>query len=144
LPPAGHRYDQRVGILLALLFIVVPLLELWLIIEVGQRIGALETVGALLVVSIVGAWLVKHQGLGVIGRIRRRTAAGQVPGVELVDGAMILVGGALLLTPGFLTDGVGLALLVPPVRATARRVARRVLARRVAVVGPAGRLRPPR
>lgn len=106
---------------LVLAFIVVPLLELALIIQVGQGLGVLPTIGLLLVVSIVGAWLVKFQGLGVLNRIRRQLAAGQVPTDELVNGVLILVAGALMLTPGFITDGVGLALLFAPVRAIVRR-----------------------
>ncbi len=106
---------------LVLAFIIVPLLELAVIIQVGQGLGVLPTIGLLLVVSIVGAWLVKFQGLGVMNRIRRQLAAGQMPTDELVNGVLILVAGALMLTPGFITDAVGLALLFPPSRAVVRR-----------------------
>ena len=106
---------------LVLAFIIVPLLELAVIIQVGQGLGVLPTIGLLLVVSIVGAWLVKFQGLGVMNRIRRQLAAGQMPTDELVNGVLILVAGALMLTPGFITDAVGLALLFPPSRAIVRR-----------------------
>ena len=106
---------------LVLAFIIVPLLELAVIIQVGQGLGVLPTIGLLLVVSIVGAWLVKFQGLGVMNRIRRQLAAGQMPTDELVNGVLILVAGALMLTPGFITDAVGLSLLFPPSRAVVRR-----------------------
>ena len=106
---------------LVLAFIIVPLLELAVIIQVGQGLGVLPTIGLLLVVSIVGAWLVKFQGLGVMNRIRRQLAAGQMPTDELVNGVLILVAGALMLPPGFITDAVGLSLLFPPSRAVVRR-----------------------
>lgn len=106
---------------LVLAFIIVPLLELAVIIQVGQGLGVLPTIGLLLVVSIGGAWLVKFQGLGVMNRIRRQLAAGQMPTDELVNGVLILVAGALMLTPGFITDAVGLSLLFPPSRAVVRR-----------------------
>jgi UPF0716 protein FxsA len=112
--------------LLVLLFLVVPLLELYVIIQVGQEIGALNTVALLLLDSLVGAWLMKREGLGVFRRLQAQLEQGAIPGKELVDAFLILFGGALMLTPGFLTDGLGMALLLPPVRV----VVRRVLARR--------------
>jgi UPF0716 protein FxsA len=115
--------------LLALLFLVVPLVELYVIIQVGQAIGPLNTIGLLLLDSLVGGWLMKREGLGVIRRIQAQLAEGNVPGSELVDAFLILFGGALMLTPGFLSDIAGMALLLPPVRA----VVRRVLARRFKV-----------
>ena len=108
--------------MLVALFIVVPLVELYLIIEVGRALGAAETVALLIVISVVGAWLAKRQGLAVLGRIRAQLEAGLLPGRELVDGALVLVAGVLLLTPGFLTDTVALLLLLPPVRAFGRRL----------------------
>jgi UPF0716 protein FxsA len=112
--------------LLALLFLVVPLVELYVIIQVGQAIGALNTVAILLLDSIVGGWLMKREGLAVIRRLQAKLQEGQIPGRDLVDAFLILFGGALMLAPGFLTDLVGMSLLLPPVRA----VVRRVLARR--------------
>jgi UPF0716 protein FxsA len=114
----------------ALLFLVVPLVELYIIIQVGQAIGALNTIGVLLLDSIVGAWLMKREGLGVFRRIQEQLNRGIVPGVAIVDGFLVLFGGALMLTPGFLTDLLGISLLLPPVRA----VLRRVLARRFTIV----------
>jgi UPF0716 protein FxsA len=110
------------------LAIVVGVVEISVIIQVGQWIGFLNTVGLLLLVSLVGAWLVKRQGLGVMARIREQRSAGRIPATEAFDGALILVAGVLLVIPGFVTDALGLLLLVPPVRAVVRRfVSRRVL-----------------
>jgi UPF0716 protein FxsA len=111
---------------LALLFLVVPLVELYVIIQVGQAIGALNTVGILLLDSLIGGWLMKREGLAVFRRLQAKLEHGEVPGSELVDAFLILFGGALMLTPGFLSDLIGMALLLPPVRI----VVRRVLARR--------------
>jgi UPF0716 protein FxsA len=106
--------------LLALIFIVVPIIELAVIIQVGQAMGVLPTIALLLGVSVVGAWLAKREGIGVWRRFRRQVESGVVPGRELADGVMILFAGALLLTPGFVTDILGLLLLTPPVRAAIR------------------------
>ena len=110
------------------LAIVVGVIEISVIIQVGQWIGFLNTVGLLLLVSLLGAWLVKRQGLGVMARIRQQRSAGRLPATEAFDGALILVAGVLLVIPGFVTDALGLLLLVPPIRAVVRRfVSRRVL-----------------
>ena len=130
--------------ILAIAFIVVPLAELAVIIAVGDLIGLLPTLLLLLVVSAAGAWLSKREGLAAWRRFQLALAEGRVPTVEVADGAMILLAGALLLTPGVLTDVVGILLLLPPTRATARRLAPRLAARRmrrrgrrVVVDGPA-------
>lgn len=117
--------------LLAVLFIAVPLAELYVLIQVGQIIGVLDTVGLLLLVSIVGAWLAKREGLGAVRRMQAAVDAGRVPGTELVDAFLILLAAALMLTPGFLTDIVAILLLLPPVRVGVRRTLRRRLARRI-------------
>ncbi len=110
------------------LAIVVGVVEISIIIQVGQWIGFLNTVGLLLLVSLIGAWLVKRQGLGVMARIREQRSAGRIPATEAFDGALILVAGVLLVIPGFVTDAFGLLLLFPPIRAVVRRfVSRRVL-----------------
>jgi UPF0716 protein FxsA len=121
---------------LALVFLVVPFLELLVILQVGRTIGALNTIGVLVLVSVVGAWLVKREGLGVLRRAQAQVNRGSVPGNELVDGVFILFAGALLLTPGFLSDVVGILLLLPPVRFALRSFARRRLAHRVQLYGP--------
>jgi UPF0716 protein FxsA len=118
-----------VGVLV-LLFLVVPLAELYVIIQVGQAFGALNTIALLIIVSATGAWLVKREGMSVWRRFQRQIESGAVPGKEIADGVMILFAGALLLSPGFLTDVVAIALLLPPVRAVVRGVLMRQAARR--------------
>jgi UPF0716 protein FxsA len=120
--------------LLALLFLGVPIAELYFIIQVGQAVGVLNTLALLVLISVVGAWLAKREGLGVLRRIQRSIEAGRVPGTELVDGFLILLAGALMLTPGFLTDIVAILLLLPPVRAIVRRQLRRAFARRIEIL----------
>lgn len=118
--------------LLFLAFLVVPFLELFVILKVGGAIGALNTIGLLIVVSVVGAWLVKREGLSVLRRAQARVQSGGIPAKELVDGVLILFAGALLLTPGFLTDVVAVLLLLPPVRAGLRASTTNALRRRAA------------
>jgi UPF0716 protein FxsA len=119
--------------LLALLFLVVPLVELAVIIQVGQWLGVADTIVLLVLMSIAGAWLAKREGLAVLRRIQRQLERQRMPGAELLDAALILLAGALLLTPGFVTDAVGLLLLLPPVRVALRRALRRYLARRFVI-----------
>ncbi len=107
--------------LLLLLFVVVPLVELYVIIQVGQAIGAWWTIGLLLLDSILGSLLLRAQGRTTWRRFRAALAAGRVPARETVDGALVILGGALMLTPGFVTDAFGILLLLPPSRAFARR-----------------------
>jgi UPF0716 protein FxsA len=134
--------------ILVLLFLVLPIVELYVIIRVGQEIGALYTIGLLLVISVVGAWLAKREGLGVWRRINQQVNAGNVPGAELVDAFLILFAGALLLTPGFITDVLAIVLLIPPSRALVRHTLRRRFMGRVEVfrgtAHPSGRPPPPR
>jgi len=106
--------------ILAVSFIVVPILEIWVLTEVAGEIGWLNAISLVIVVSVVGAWMVKQQGLGTIRRVEQRLAEGSLPSKELVDGVLIAVGGALMLTPGFITDAVSLLLLFPPTRVVAR------------------------
>jgi UPF0716 protein FxsA len=120
--------------LLVILFIAVPFAELYVLIQVGQAIGVLDTLGLLLLVSIVGAWLAKREGISVIRQMQAALNAGRVPGAELVDGFLILLAAALMLTPGFLTDIVAIFLLLPPVRALMRRTLRRSFARRIEIL----------
>jgi UPF0716 protein FxsA len=117
--------------ILVLAFILVPLAELAVIIAVGDVIGLLPTLLLLLGISIAGAWLAKREGLAAWRRFQLAVAEGRVPTVEVADGAMVLLAGALLLTPGFLTDVAGVLLLLPPTRAAARRLVPRLAARRM-------------
>ena len=125
------NYHDAVVALLLLLFVLVPIVELVVIIQVGQAIGVLQTLVLMLVVSIVGAWLVKREGIGVWRRAQRQLELGAMPGRELVDGTLILLAGALLLTPGFVSDCFGILLLLPPVRAGLRALVIRRLRKRV-------------
>jgi UPF0716 protein FxsA len=102
--------------ILLLLFIVVPALEIVTIIQVGQVIGGWPTFFLIVAMSLLGAYLVKVQGLRVWKQIRDEMAMGMIPGESLLDGACVLVGGTLLLTPGFLTDALGLLMLLPFLR----------------------------
>jgi UPF0716 protein FxsA len=117
--------------LLLLAFIVVPLAELYVIIQVGQWIGVLPTIALLLADSVLGSMLMRSQGRAAWRRFTAATAAGRPPAAEVLDGALVLLGGAFLLTPGFLSDVLGLALLLPPTRALLRRVVARRLLRRM-------------
>jgi UPF0716 protein FxsA len=116
------------------LAILIGLVEITVMIQVGQWLGVINTIGLLLLVSVVGAWLVKHQGLGVLRRIQQQRIRGEVPAAPVFDGALILLAGVLLLIPGFVTDALGLLLLVPPVRAGVRRFVRWRFLARVQVV----------
>jgi len=118
---------------LLVLFIAVPIVELYVIIQVGGAIGVLPTLALLVVDSFLGAALARSQSRVAWERFNRALAEGRVPGREVFDGAMIIVGGTLLLTPGFLTDIVGLALLIPPTRALVRRLLARSVTKRAGV-----------
>src|SRR6185436_563258 len=118
---------------LVLLFIAVPIAELAVIIQVGQAIGIWWTIGLLIADSILGSWLMRHQGRASWRRFNETVAAGGVPAREVLDGALVIFGGALLLTPGFLTDILGLILLIPPSRALVRKIVARRLQHRMIV-----------
>jgi UPF0716 protein FxsA len=117
-------------VLLGVLFLVVPIAELYVILQVSHGIGVLNTIGLLILVSLLGAWLCKREGIGVWRRLQRTVDRGQLPHRELVDGALILLAGALLLTPGFLTDCVGILLLLPPTRVFFRTAVLGIMTRR--------------
>lgn len=130
-------------LLLVLLFIAVPIVEIYVIIQVGQAIGALWTILLLVADSILGSMLMRAQGRAAWRRFNEAIAVGRVPGREVIDGALVIFGGALLLTPGFVTDLFGLAFLLPPTRAVIRRLLVRRVAGRLRVAQPGGS-RPPR
>jgi UPF0716 protein FxsA len=125
------------------LFIVVPLAELYVILQVGEAIGAVWTILLLAADSLLGSLLLRSQGRTVWGRFNSAVAEGRMPHREVIDGVLVIFGGAFLITPGFLTDIVGLLLLIPPTRALIRRLVARRVGRRVAagVVGADGRRR---
>lgn len=103
-------------LLFLLLFIGLPLIEIYFLIQIGGEIGALPTIGLTVLTAIIGTALVRHQGFGVIARVRQASDRGELPALDLFDGALLLLAGLFLLLPGFLTDAVGFLLLVPPVR----------------------------
>ena len=108
---------------LLLLFTLVPLVELFLLIEIGRVLGAPATIALVLVTGALGAWLARTQGLKTLARVRREWLEGQIPAEALLDGVFILLAGAVLLTPGILTDLAGFFLLVPAGRRMVRRAA---------------------
>jgi len=107
--------------LLILIFIVVPIAELYVILKVGDLIGFLPTIALLVADSLLGSWLLKSQGRTVWRRFQETMQAGRVPHREVFDGVLVIFGGAFLITPGFLTDIIGIWLLLPPTRAVCRR-----------------------
>lgn len=119
-------------LLLVVLFILVPVAELYVIIRVGEAIGVLPTLALLVADALLGSFLLRQQGRAAWIRFNRALAEGRIPHKEVFDGVLIIMGGALLLTPGFLTDVVGLVLLIPPTRAGVRAFAARVVRRRMA------------
>jgi UPF0716 protein FxsA len=140
-------------LLLILLFIVVPIVELFVIIQVGEAIGVLPTIALLIADSVLGSMLMRSQGRSAWRRFNGALAEGRIPHREVLDGALVIFGGALLLTPGFISDILGLVLLLPPTRALVRAVVARRLLPRLVVSGlgglggarpGAGARRPPR
>ena len=111
---------------LFLLFIVVPVIEITLLINVGQAIGAWYTVGLVLLSAFIGVNMLRYQGISTLARAQQRMHEGQIPGNEMVEGVVLAVGGALLLTPGFVTDVVGFLCLIPFTR---KRFAKLIMSR---------------
>ncbi len=116
---------------LFLLFTVVPAIELYLIIKVGQSIGAANTIFLIIGTGILGAYYARQQGFRVVSNIQFKVQQGQVPGDDLVNGAMLLVGGALLITPGFVTDFLGFSLIFPPTREAVKIAVKRHLENKI-------------
>jgi UPF0716 protein FxsA len=109
-----------VPLLLLLLFVVVPVVEIWLIVQVGQAIGIVPTLVLLLADAVLGTWLFRREGRKAWDALREAIAAQRAPAKEVADGALVVLGGAFLLAPGFLTDAVGVLCLLPPTRALLR------------------------
>lgn len=107
---------MRLGPTLFILFLLVPLFEIYLLLEVGGLIGVAWTIFAVVFTAVVGAALVRMQGFATVNRMRQQMDQGELPAMELFEGVFLLVAGALLLTPGFFTDAVGFACLTPPFR----------------------------
>jgi UPF0716 protein FxsA len=113
---------RRLALGLFVAFIVMPLIELYVIIRVGSWIGVLPTIGLLVLDSILGTWLIKREGARAWQALRERIETGRMPHRELADGALIVLGGALMLSPGFVTDVFGVLLILPVTRPLFRRL----------------------
>lgn len=128
---------------LVLAFIVTPLAELYVFFRVGDVIGFLPTIAILFAVSLAGGALVRREGTRAWRALTTAVTGGRLPGREVADGALVLVGGTLLLTPGFITDAMGLLLVLPPTRPLARRLVTRLAARRTGISAVRMSRRPP-
>jgi UPF0716 protein FxsA len=117
--------------LLVVAFVVVPLVEIYVLIQVGQVIGPWWTILLLIADSILGGWLIRREGRRAWRALTTALDSGQMPAKELADGALILVGGTLMLSPGFVTDALGILLILPFTRPVARRLLTRVVGRRL-------------
>ncbi len=124
--------------ILVALFIVVPIVELYVIIQIGSLIGVWPTIALLLADAILGSLLLRHQGRGAWRRFNAALAERRFPGREVADGLLIAIGGTLLLTPGFVTDIFGLIFLIPPTRAIVRHLMSRFVTGRFMIVGAPG------
>jgi UPF0716 protein FxsA len=117
------------------LFVGVPLLEIYVLIQIGQVIGAWWTILLLILASVIGTWLVRREGGRAWQALTTALQTGRMPHRELADGALILIGGTLMLTPGFVSDAVGMLLILPVTRPLARRLLAQVVARRLLAAG---------
>lgn len=122
---------------LVIAFLVVPIIEIYLIVQVDAAIGGWETLGLLVLDSVIGAWLVRREGFSILARVQTALGRGELPTNELIDGMLVLFAGALMLTPGFLTDGLGFVLLLPPTRAVVRNALKGRFSDRISVGGGA-------
>jgi UPF0716 protein FxsA len=135
-PAALELLAATLPSMLALVFllVLVPVVELAVFIQVASAFGVWNTVAVLLAISLIGAWIVRRQGIGLWRRAQVQLSAGRVPGREAADGFLVLFAGALLLVPGFVTDALGILLLLPPVRAGLRTLVTRRWRGRVEVI----------
>jgi UPF0716 protein FxsA len=138
----ARRRRSWLGWLLVAMFIVVPLVEIYVIIQVGQAIGPWWTILLLIADSILGSWLIRHEGARAWQALREALDSGRMPARELADGALILIGGTLMLAPGFVTDALGILMIFPVTRPLFRRLLTRVVANRLVVIGPGTAQRP--
>jgi UPF0716 protein FxsA len=122
---------RMIPLLLLTVFVLMPLLEIYVIVQVGQVIGAWWTILLLVVDSVFGAWLLRHEGGRAWRALRDALQAGRLPSTEIADGALILVGGTLMLAPGFVTDAFGILLILPFTRPAFRRLLATAVARRL-------------
>ncbi len=146
-PPAPGRTPSRrrrwLRPVLVAAFVVVPLVEIWAILQVGQLVGPWWTIALLVLDSMVGAWLIKREGGRAWQALRQALQGGRMPASEIADGALILIGGTLMLSPGFVLDLAGILLILPFTRPVARRLLTSVVERRlVAAPSSGGPFRP--
>lgn len=129
------RRGRRAFTLLLAAFILVPVVEIWVIIQIGHVIGPWWTVLLLIADAVFGSWLVRHEGRRAWRALRTALEEGRIPSSELADGILLLVGGTLMLAPGFITDLFGVLLILPMTRPLGRRLLARALARRLTGTG---------
>jgi UPF0716 protein FxsA len=127
----ARQARRPIGLILLAAFIVVPLAEIAVLIEVGGWLGLGPTLALIVLTAVVGTWMLRRQGFAVLRRAQRQMQQGAVPIAEVFEGFCLVIAGALLLTPGFLTDAVGALLLLPPVRALLYRKVRHQLEEQV-------------
>ncbi|WP_344302993.1 FxsA family protein [Nocardioides bigeumensis] len=132
---AGRRRRRWPWWVLFVAFVVVPLVEIYVLIQVGQVIGAWWTIALLIADSLLGSWLIRREGRRAWMALTSALGSGRMPARELADGALILIGGTLMLTPGFVSDALGLFVIVPLTRPLARRVLTRLVTRHLTIVG---------
>lgn len=133
-PSARGRRPWLAPITLAF-FLLVPVVEIWLLVLVGQQIGALPTIAILIAQAFLGGWLMRREGAKAWLALNASVASGELPGGALLDAVLVMVGGVLVMLPGFFTDLFGLIFLLPFTRGFARRLMQVVIARRVARSG---------
>lgn len=135
------RRRWSLGWLLIAAFVIVPIVEIYVLIQVGQVIGAWWTILLLVLDSILGSWLIKREGARAWRALRTALQSGRMPSTELTDGALIVIGGTLMLSPGFVTDAFGILLILPFTRPLFRRLLAGVVTGRLTVIGPPSRPR---
>ena len=138
----ARRRRRGLFLVLLALFVVIPLVEIYVIIQVGQAIGAWWTILLLVLDSIFGTWLIRHEGSRAWEALRVALDSGRMPARELADGALILIGGTLMLAPGFVTDAFGILMILPVTRPLFRRVLTGLVASRLVVLSPGTARRP--
>lgn len=116
---------------LFLIFAVIPLIELGILIKIGTVIGTLNTITLVILTAAIGAYMVRMEGIGVLSRIQQNMQEGQFPAEELINGAMVLVAGALLLTPGVCTDVIGFLMVIPVSRNVIKRLIKRYIEKKI-------------
>ncbi|KPJ98445.1 MAG: hypothetical protein AMK71_11355 [Nitrospira bacterium SG8_35_4] len=116
---------------LFLIFAVVPLIELGILIKIGTHIGTLNTISLVILTAAIGAYMVRQEGIGVVSRIQQTMQEGQFPAEELINGAMVLIAGALLLTPGVFTDLIGFLMVIPVSRNVIKNIIKKYIEKKI-------------